>query len=75
MKYKHPLTGAIYQLRHDGLIEVEDKGTRGVFYGDGRHDSGDLTQADLHLLGWMTTKHLTRSSEAHPFFADTRRHR
>jgi hypothetical protein len=75
MQYTHPLTGALYTLREDGLIDVDDRGRCGVFHGDGRHESGELTQADLHLLGWMTTKHLTRSSGRHPFFADARRHR
>ena len=39
---KHPLTGAIYTLRSDGLVDVDNNGLRGVFYFDGRHHSGDL---------------------------------
>ena len=43
---KHPLTGAIYTLRPDGLVDVDNNGLRGVFYFDGRHHSGDLTFAE-----------------------------
>ena len=39
---KHPLTGAIYTLRSDGLVDVDNNGLRGVFHFDGRHHSGDL---------------------------------
>ena len=75
MKYKHPLTSAIYELRSDGLIEVDEKGLKGLFHGDGRYESGDLTQADLHLLGWMKSKHVTRTNAGSAASADTRRHR
>ena len=47
---KHPLTGAIYTLRADGLVDVDNNGLRGVFYFDGRHHSGDLQVADPHML-------------------------
>ena len=75
MKYRHPLTSAMYELRPDGLIAVDDKGVRGVFHSDGRHESGALAQADLHLMGWMASKHLTRTSSNQPGSADSRRHR
>ena len=32
---KHPLTGAIYTLRDDGLVDVDNNGLRGVFHFDG----------------------------------------
>ena len=50
---KHPLTGAIYTLRPDGLVDVDSNGLRGVFYFDGRHHSGDLQFADPHMLLWL----------------------
>ena len=50
---KHPLSGATYTLREDGLVEVENNGLTGVFAFDGRHRSGDLRHADPHMLLWM----------------------
>ena len=50
---KHPLTGAIYSLQEDGLIEVNENGKIGFFHKDGRYESGELKHADLHLLGWL----------------------
>ncbi len=50
---KHPITGAIYTLRDDGLVDVDSNGLRGVFYFDGRHHSGDLKVADPHMLLWL----------------------
>ncbi len=50
---KHPLTGAMYTLRPDGLVDVENNELRGVFYFDGRYHSGELRQADPHMLLWL----------------------
>jgi hypothetical protein len=50
---KHPLTGATYTLRDDGLVEVENNGLTGVFEFDGRHRGGDLRSADPHMLVWI----------------------
>lgn len=63
---KHPLTGAIYTLRPDGLVDVDNNGLRGVFYFDGRHHSGELQVADPHMLVWLAGPQL-------PTDADTRR--
>ena len=63
MKYRHPLTSAMYELRPDGLIAVEDKGVRGVFHSDGRHESGALAQADLGSDGVDGVE----ASDAHEF--------
>lgn len=50
---RHPLSGAIYTLRKDGLVDVENNGLTGVFSFDGRYRSGALRQADPHLLLWI----------------------
>ena len=50
---KHPISGAIYRVRDDGLVDVDNNGLRGVFYSDGRHHSGELTHADPHMLVWL----------------------
>ena len=38
---KHPITGAVYSLRDDGLVDVENNGLRGVFDWRGKQLSGD----------------------------------
>ncbi len=54
MKLRHPLTGATYHLQDDGLIRVErPDGLSGVFDAKGHHRSGELKDADPHLLGWI----------------------
>lgn len=65
---RHPLTGAVYTLRADGLVEVENNGLKGVFSYDGRYREGDLRQADPHLLLWMAGPQL-------PAEANVRRNR
>lgn len=50
---RHPLSGATYSLRDDGLVEVENNGLKGVFTFDGRYREGELRQADPHLLLWI----------------------
>jgi hypothetical protein len=73
-KLRHPLNGAIYELQANGLIKVDDRGTVGVFRPDGRHESGKLTQADLHILGWMSTREKPTKDNPHPFLTQ-RAHR
>ena len=53
MKLRHPLSGAIYCLQDDGLVRVEHDGKSGLFHADGSWHSGQLTQADIHLVGWI----------------------
>jgi len=53
VKLRHPLTGAIYTRRDDGLVDVEHDARSGRFHPDGRHHSGELREADFHLLGWV----------------------
>jgi len=67
MKLRHPLTHAIYETRDDGTVVVVDRtGTRGVFRHDGTWLSGDLREADPHLLGFMAGPQLPsrRAAEA-----------
>jgi phenylpropionate dioxygenase-like ring-hydroxylating dioxygenase large terminal subunit len=51
----HPISGAVYQALGDGLVRVEDKakGKSGVFRHDGTWLEGNLTYADLHMLGYV----------------------
>ena len=71
---KHPLTGAIYELQPNGLIKVDDHGTIGIFHADGRHESGELTQADLHILGWISTRPKPTKDDPYPILTQ-RAHR
>ena len=51
----HPLTGQVYRLTEDGLVEVTDPktGARGVFDFQARWQSGELRHADLQMAGWV----------------------
>jgi 3-oxoacyl-[acyl-carrier protein] reductase len=54
VKLRHPLTGAVYSLREDGNVLVEDEeGRKGVFRPDGTRVRGDVWEADPHLLGFV----------------------
>ncbi|HEY8122495.1 MAG TPA: SDR family oxidoreductase [Myxococcota bacterium] len=54
MKMRHPLTGAIYERLEGGRCRVtEADGRSGVFTDNGRWLSGDLRDADLHMLNWV----------------------
>lgn len=51
---RHPLTGAIYELRDDGLLQVTTpSGERGVFSADGTWVEGELTHVDPHMCLWI----------------------
>ena len=50
---KHPLSGAIYTLQDNGLVEVDNNGLKGLFHCDGQHHSGELRHADPHMLMWL----------------------
>ena len=60
---KHPLTGALYTLRDDGLVDVENNELKGVFHFDGRYHSGDLRVADPHMLLWLAGPQLPDGTE------------
>jgi len=54
MKLRHPFSRAIYESQEDGLVRVEEEGGRvGLFHLDGRWHSGELRDADPHLIGWV----------------------
>jgi hypothetical protein len=50
---KHPLSGALYDLRPDGHIDVTKGDHTGVFTSHGVYVSGDLRHADAHLCLWI----------------------
>lgn len=60
---KHPMTGATYTLRDDGLVDVENNGRVGAFEFDGRHVEGDLRHADPHMLLWLAGPQLPSGSD------------
>jgi len=53
VKLRHPLSGALYTLRDDGLVEVEHAGQTGVFAPTGAWRAGALRSADPHFLLWV----------------------
>jgi NAD(P)-dependent dehydrogenase (short-subunit alcohol dehydrogenase family) len=54
MKFRHPLTGAIYTLREDGDVLVEaDEGPNGIFRSNGTWVRGELRVADPQFLGFI----------------------
>jgi hypothetical protein len=56
---RHPLSGAVYDLREDGTIHVRARDEReGVFDAHGRWVSGELKHADPHLCIWIGGKEL-----------------
>ena len=63
---KHPITGAIYTLRDDGLVDVENNGLRGVFNWQGKQLSGDLQYVDVHMLVWIAGPQLTDGTDTVP---------
>ncbi len=52
-KRRHPLSGALYDVRDDGLLLVDDHGITGVFTEEGDWVAGELRHADAHLCGWL----------------------
>ena len=50
---RHPLSGAIYEVRVDGLLDVSLEDKVGVFTPQGGYVSGDVHHADPHLCGWL----------------------
>jgi len=60
---KHPLSGAVYDLAAEGIVQVTaPDGKSGRFGADGTYLSGDLFFADPHLCGWIGGRNL----QSHP---------
>lgn len=58
-RFRHPITGVVFERQDDGLVRVEDpQGRTGVFDATGRWQSGELRFADAHaceLVGHART--------------------
>jgi hypothetical protein len=53
-RYRHPISGHIYERVEDNVVHVTDKnGDVSVFDADGRWIEGPVTQADPHLCLWI----------------------
>jgi hypothetical protein len=69
---RHALSGAVYDVRDDGNIDVTDKhGVSGVFTPAGLWVSGELRQADPHLCGWLAGPQLPPRLAVLPRFRST----
>lgn len=55
---KHPLSGALYDLTAEGLIQVSKNGETGLFSDHGVWLEGTIRQADPHLCLWIAGKQL-----------------
>jgi hypothetical protein len=56
---KHPLSGALYDLTDDSLVQVTARdGAVGLFDAEGRWLSGALRQCDPHLCVWIAGRQL-----------------
>jgi len=47
---RHPISHALYELQPDGNVKVTDGAVEGVFDNEGRWISGELEEADLHMI-------------------------
>ena len=65
---KHPISGALYSLEGNHLVKVDNNGVVGYFTVDGQYHSGEIRQADPHLVQWLAGPQLPDGSAA-------RRHR
>jgi hypothetical protein len=69
---EHALSGAIYDVRDDGNIDVVARdGTAGTFTPNGDWVAGDLRHADPHLCGWLAGPQLPPRLAVLPRFRDT----
>ena len=60
---KHPMSGALYTLREDGNVDVENNGQKGVFRFNGEHVEGEIKQADPHFLLWLAGPQLPLAAQ------------
>lgn len=64
-KLRHLLSGWLYTLREDGLVQVTMReGTKGVFKPDGTWVEGELGEVDPHLCGWLAGRQLPQADFA-----------
>jgi len=63
---KHPLSGAIYDVRDDGLVEVTLDGKVGLFTHEGDHVSGEIHHADPHFCLWLAGPQVPASMARNP---------
>jgi len=63
---KHPLSGAIYDVRPDGLVEVTKGDLRGVFTYEGHQVEGNLHSVDIHMCGWLGGPQLPEGTPGNP---------
>ncbi len=63
---RHPLSGAIYEVRNDGLLDVSLGDKVGVFTPQGEFVRGDVHHADPHLCGWLAGPQVPASMAKNP---------
>lgn len=69
---EHALSGALYDVRDDGNVEVTAKsGDVGTFTPLGEWIEGELTHADPHLCGWLAGPQLPPRLAVLPRFRST----
>ena len=69
---KHALSGAIYDVREDGNVEVTSRdGQTGTFTPAGAWIEADLRHADPHLCGWLAGPQLPSRLAVLPRFRQT----
>jgi hypothetical protein len=69
---RHALSGALYDVRDDGNVEVTSRdGESGIFTPDGEWISGELRHADPHLCGWLAGPQLPPRLAVLPRFRST----
>ena len=67
-RWKHPLSGLLYELGEDGLVHVskpQDSGAAAIskFRADGSWVEGEITHADPNLCNWVGGKQLPGSED------------
>lgn len=62
----HPLSGATYDVRQDGHLDVTLHGKTGVFDAQGRWISGDVFSCDPQLCGWLAGPQLPAGVPGNP---------
>ncbi len=62
----HPLSGATYDVRPDGLVDITEHGVTGVFDAEGRWVSGVLRHCDPQLCGWLAGPQLPAGVPGNP---------